>query len=218
MGCIDEPYLEGTPDMDVFFSRWLILGFTFGEAACAAQSSVSWQTTVVGDPLYRPFGKDPRALHEQLVARHSPWVEWSDLRWVDLNLAAGAAPERFIPFLQTNSTLLRSAILTEKLAALYQAAGKPDLAVKALRQALALHPTPQTTVRLTLALGNQLAASGQETDALKLYEDFQRHTPDYPDALPLWEKMRALAVKLDKKSQAARYEAEIKKLSPTLNP
>ena len=204
--------------MDVFFSRWLLLGFSFGEAACAAQASISWQTTVVGDPLYRPFGKDPRALHEQLVARHSPWVEWSVLRWVDINLAAGAAPEGFVPFLQTNSAALQSAILTEKLAALYQAAGKPDLAVKALRQALALHPTPQTIVRLTLALGDLLASSGHEADALDLYEDFQINHRDYPDALPLWEKMRALAVKLDRKSQAARYEAEIKKLAPTLNP
>ena len=96
MGCIDEPYLTGTPDMAVFFSRWLS-GFTYGEAACVAQHGVSWQTTVVGDPLYRPFAADPRAQNEQLVARHSPWVEWSDLRLVDINLAAGAAPGQIHP-------------------------------------------------------------------------------------------------------------------------
>ena len=60
MGCIDEPFLAGTPNMEVFFSRWLLLGFTFGEAACAAQGAVSWQTTVVGDPLFRPFGGNPQ--------------------------------------------------------------------------------------------------------------------------------------------------------------
>jgi len=32
---------------------------TFGEAAWAAQPVLSWQTTVVGDPLYRPFAKEP---------------------------------------------------------------------------------------------------------------------------------------------------------------
>jgi hypothetical protein len=31
-------------------------GYTFGEAAWAAQPVLSWQTTVIGDPLYRPFG------------------------------------------------------------------------------------------------------------------------------------------------------------------
>jgi uncharacterized protein (TIGR03790 family) len=218
MGCIDEPYLQATPDMDIFFSRWLILGFTYGEAACTAQQSVSWQTTVVGDPLYSPFGKDPHAQHEQLIQRHSPLVEWSDLRWVDLNVAAGAEAEKFVPFLETESTSRQSAVLTEKLATVYQAAGKKDLAIKAYRRALTLHPSPQSNVRLTLALGDLLVATGQEAEALKLEEDFQKSTPDYPDALALWQKMRALAEKLGKNSQAARYAAEIKKLAPGTGP
>jgi uncharacterized protein (TIGR03790 family) len=216
MGCIDEPYLTGTPDMAVFFSRWLS-GFTYGEAACAAQHAVSWQTTVVGDPLYRPFAADPRAQHEQLVARHSPWVEWSDLRLVDSNLAAGAAPDKFIRFLETDPNTRQSAVLTEKLASLYQAAGNREPAIKALRQALALHPTPQTIVRLTLALGDQLVVSGQEAEALKVYDAFQKNTPGYPDALALWQKMQTLAEKIGKKSQAARYSEEIQKLSPKPN-
>ena len=45
--------------MAVFFTRWL-KGFSFGEAAYASQPVLSWQTTVIGDPLYRPFGQDPR--------------------------------------------------------------------------------------------------------------------------------------------------------------
>jgi uncharacterized protein (TIGR03790 family) len=218
MGCIDEPYLQATPDLGVFFSRWLIRGFTYGEAACAAQQAVCWQTTVVGDPLYRPFGKDPRALHEELIRRHSPLVEWSDLRWVDVNLAAGAAAEKYIQFLETEASGRQSAILSEKLADLDEAAGKPDLAIKAFRQALAFHPTPQTRVRLMLALGDLLVASGQEPEALKLYNEFQKNTPDYPEALALWQKMRTLAEKLGKNAQAARYADEINKLSPVVNP
>lgn len=218
MGCIDEPYLQATPDIAVFFSRWLIMGFTFGEAACASQQAISWQTTVVGDPLYHPFGEDPRVLHEQLIARQSPLVEWSDLRWVDLNLAAGVARDKFIPFLEKEASTRHSAILSEKLATLYQADGKPDLAVKLYRQALAFHPTPQTIVRLTLALGDLLVASAQEAEALKLDEDFQKSTPDYPDALALWQKMQTLAEKTGKKSQAARYAAVIQKLSPKVKP
>ena len=45
-----------------------------------------------------------------------------------------------------------SAILSEKLAALYQKENKPELAIKYFRQALALNPTPQTAVRLNLDL------------------------------------------------------------------
>jgi tetratricopeptide (TPR) repeat protein len=217
MGCIDEPYLSGTPDMRVFFSRWLS-GFTFGEAACAAQHAVSWQTTVVGDPLYRPFGADLRALRDQLAARHSPSVEWSDLRLVNFNLAAGQAPDISIGFLESDPNTPQSAILSEKLASLYQTAGRREPAINALRQALALHPTPQTIVRLTLALGDLLAAAGRESDALKLYDDFQKNSPAYPDALALWQKMQALAVKTGNPSQAARCSEQIRKLSPKPGP
>ena len=78
MGCVEEPFLDGTPNVGLFFARWLA-GFTFGEAAYASQGMLSWQTTVIGDPLYRPFGKNPRELHEALLARHSPLIEWSVL-------------------------------------------------------------------------------------------------------------------------------------------
>jgi len=45
MGSVDEPYLSGTPDISVFLNRLLYRGFTFAEAAYAAQASLSWQTT-----------------------------------------------------------------------------------------------------------------------------------------------------------------------------
>jgi len=41
---------------------------------------LSWQTTVVGDPLYRPFLTSGQSLHEALTRRHSPLIEWSHLR------------------------------------------------------------------------------------------------------------------------------------------
>jgi uncharacterized protein (TIGR03790 family) len=91
MGCVEEPYLDGTPNVGIFFTRWLA-GFSFGEAAYASQAMLSWQTTVIGDPLYRPFGKDPRILHEALMARHSPLIEWSHLRVVNLSLLQGVSP------------------------------------------------------------------------------------------------------------------------------
>jgi uncharacterized protein (TIGR03790 family) len=217
MGCIDEPYLDGTPNLEVFFSRWLLMGFSFGEAAYASQPAVSWQTTVAGDPLYRPFGPfggNPRKLHEALVRRHSPLVEWSHLRWVDLSLAQGAPAADYVRYLEAEPASKQSAILTEKLAQLYQNQGKPELAIKSFRRALALHPTPQTAVRLTLALGEQLLAAGQPAQALTLYDDFLKNTPGWPGALPLYQKMEALAGKLGKKAQADRYAAEIKKLLP----
>jgi len=54
MGCVYEPYLAYTPQVDVFVDR-LTQHFTFAESAYMSQRSLSWMTVFVGDPLYRPF-------------------------------------------------------------------------------------------------------------------------------------------------------------------
>ena len=54
MGNVYEPYLALTPHLDVFADR-LRNGFTFAESAYASKPVLSWMTTFVGDPLYRPF-------------------------------------------------------------------------------------------------------------------------------------------------------------------
>jgi uncharacterized protein (TIGR03790 family) len=213
MGCVDEPYLDGTPNMGIFFSRWLA-GFSFGEAAYASQAVLSWQTTVIGDPLYRPFGKNPRRLQEALIARHSPLVEWSYLRHVNMDLNYGVSPGKLIQDLQGVNVTSRSAVLTEKLGDLYQMEGQSDLAIKSWRQALKLNPSPLQAVRLTLVLGDNLAVSGKEKQALALYDAFLKGTPAYPDALALYEKMKLLAEKLHKNSQARHYAEEIARLTP----
>ena len=43
-----------TPHLDIFHDR-LRAGFTFAESAYMSQRVLSWMTTFVGDPLYRPF-------------------------------------------------------------------------------------------------------------------------------------------------------------------
>lgn len=55
-GAVYEPFLNGTPRVDVLADR-LVRGFSWGEAAYMAQPQVSWQICFVGDPLYRPFAK-----------------------------------------------------------------------------------------------------------------------------------------------------------------
>ena len=88
---------------------------TLGEAACAAQSGLSWQTTVIGDPLYRPFGRSAQRMHEDLVKRQSPLLEWSHLRIVNLNLATGSTPAEAITYLEHLPELAHSALLNQKL-------------------------------------------------------------------------------------------------------
>src|SRR4051812_47498688 len=87
LGSVDEPYLQMTPDLSIFYRNFMVYGCTFGESAYACQQALSWQNIAIGDPLYRPFGKPPKTRHEELQARGSPLVEWSVLRWVNLNVA-----------------------------------------------------------------------------------------------------------------------------------
>jgi uncharacterized protein (TIGR03790 family) len=214
MGSVDEPYLAGTPDMAIFTARLLYNGFTFGEAAYACQAVLSWQTTVVGDPLYRPFGRSPEQLQDDLERRHSKLVEWSYLRLLDLNLANGKPLADCVTLLEQLATAKQSAILTEKLGDLYTAQGKPSSAVFAYAQALKLDPSPEQRVRLLLTLGEKLLTLDRAPEAYDRYQELLQARPDYPDKLAIYRKLLPLAQKLDKKTDAEKYEAEINRLAP----
>ena len=54
MGNVYEPLLTGCVRFDIFYDR-LLKGYTVAEAALMATPWISWQTVVLGDPLYRPF-------------------------------------------------------------------------------------------------------------------------------------------------------------------
>lgn len=214
MGCVAEPYLSGTPDVAVFAARFIFQGFTFGEAAYASQAVLSWQTTVVGDPLYRPFGKSLQQRHRELVAHHSKLVEWSWLRLADLNLAAGKPVAEIAALLEQVDVTPHSAVLTEKLGDLYAEEGKPSSAVSEYTKALSLNPSPQQRVRLLLTLAEKLLALNRTQEAYDDYQKLLEQCPDYPDQLGVYKKLLPLAHKLEKKADAEKFEAEINRLSP----
>ena len=54
LGNVYEPFLMGTTQLDIFHAR-LLSGFSFAEAAYMATPWLSWQTVMIGDPLYTPF-------------------------------------------------------------------------------------------------------------------------------------------------------------------
>ena len=215
MGAVDEPYLQGTPDLRVFFERLLLLGFNFGEAAYAAQSVLSWQNTIIGDPLYCPFGRNPQERHEDLARRHSKLIEWSHLGVVNLNLVKKFPVADVVDYLEQIDTTKQSAVLMEKLADLYAAQGKPSSSAYACQQALKLDPSPQQRSRLMQTLGEKLVALGREKEAYEVYQQFLTAFPDHPDRLSLWSRLLPLAKKLGKTADAARFEEQIKALAPS---
>jgi len=227
MGHVFEPYLEGTSDLPVFFSRLLLGGFSFGEAAYAAQGALSWQTTVVGDPLYRPFrrrnpGDNPGArlqeLHFQLLARRSRLIEWSNLLVANLNLGSGASPQEVIDYLGSQPATAQSALLQEKLARLYEQQGRLADAIESNERALKLEPTPQQRTRIMLALAETLALAGRKEDALGWYEQFLARFPDYPELLNIHERMLSLARELNRPAEVDRIQRMIESLGEAAPP
>lgn len=192
MGTVDEPYLGGTPEVGVFAGRWLYFGFTFGEAAYASQALLSWQTTVVGDPLYRPFGKDLISQHNELAERKSKNVEWSTLRLVNLSRMRGMGALQLATILEDTPTTKESSVLTEKLADLYSELGKPSSTIAAYERALTLNPSPQQRVRLRLTLGEKLIGAKREDEARANYQKLLQESPDYPDAPAISQKLAGL--------------------------
>ena len=194
MGCVYEPYLQFTPNV-AFFLEAFTSGYTFGEAAWASQLALSWQTTVIGDPLYQPFKKAPAELHAQLARTKSPLLEWSFNRLVNLDLVHGAREPQLEKFLEELPATAKSAVLTEKLADLYDVLGKPSSAINTWQAALKLDPSPQQRIRLRRLLGEKLLAQGREADAVDNYQQLLAEAPDYPGKPQIVEQLLALEQK-----------------------
>jgi uncharacterized protein (TIGR03790 family) len=212
MGCVDEPYLTGTPEPAVLMARLIFYQFSFGEAAYAAQSVLSWQTTVVGDPLFHPFEKDPEKIHQELERKGSKNLEWSYLRLLNLNLANDKPVADWVAFAEQLELTKKSAVLSEKLGDLYALQGKPSSAVHAYGEALKLDPSPQQRLRLMLALGDKLVGLDRTQEAYENYQQLLKLSADYPDKATLYKKLIALAQKLSKQADVEKYEAESKRL------
>ena len=150
-GSVFEPYLELTPDQPLFFSRLIQNGFSFGEAGYASARALSWQTVFIGDPLYRPFGRDPETVKMELTERNSPMLEWFHLLSINQGLEAGAPAEAAITHLKQLRETKTSAVLQEKLADLLTRNGYTKEAFNAYAIASDLANSPRQKQRLAEA-------------------------------------------------------------------
>lgn len=59
IGPVWEPYLHAFPPADDFFPLLMTGQMTLAEVYWRVNPLVSWMQTAIGDPLYRPYAKDP---------------------------------------------------------------------------------------------------------------------------------------------------------------
>lgn len=213
MGTVYEPYLAGTPDISTFTSRFLFHGFSFGEAACASQSVLSWMTTVVGDPLYKPFTRTPEQLHDQFMRTENPLMEWYYARLMNINLINGKPLSVCVTMLEDLGLTKTSCILSEKLAGLYWTIGKPSSSLFTYNRALSLASSPQQKLRILMERISRYTESGQDSEALADYATILKTFPDHGDKLSLYRRMLPLATKLNRREDQETYTAEIERLT-----
>lgn len=160
LGNVYEPYLTLTPHLDIFHDR-LCAGFTFAEASFMCQRVLSWMTTSVGDPLYRPFAGVEAGEQKPQSG------EWAAYRagakiWFTQNPAAGATA------LTATGKKFRSGVIFEGLGLLQLAVNDGPAAIAAFQQARENYIHPDDVARVAIHEVIQLRTAGREKEALAL--------------------------------------------------
>jgi uncharacterized protein (TIGR03790 family) len=194
MGCVYEPYLMATPNIAFFLNSWA-MGFTFGEAAWASQVALSWQTTVIGDPLYQPFATAPVVMHSTLARENSPLIEWSFNRLINLDIVHGAPLAALEKFAKSIPVTAHSAVLTEKLAELEYAQNEIGPSIDDWTKALDRNPSPEQSIRIRLKLADVLVQQNRKAEALTVYRELALATPGYPGLSFIRDRVKLLQPK-----------------------
>ena len=161
VGSVYEPYLSFTPNLDILNER-LLSGFTFAEAAWMSQRVTSWQTTMVGDPLYRPF----KFLH--LIDSKPGTGEWDAFRagsklWFEQSREDGETS------LRNSARRLRSGVVWEGFGLLELTLNDgQEPALTAFREARNAYKSPEDIVRVAIHEVILLRAMHRESDAIVL--------------------------------------------------
>ena len=174
LGNVYEPYLGFTPNLDVFYDR-LRAGFTFAESGYMSVRLLSWMTTFVGDPLYRPF-PEPSSMESE-----PPDDEWAGYRtgaqvWFDRGPEAGAAE------LKKQAERFDSGVVFEGLGLLWLTVDRPKDAQAAFEEAAKRYREPQDILRATLHQVFQLRALKRTKEALALAQKRVKQFPTAPGA------------------------------------
>lgn len=214
MGTIDEPFLAGTPNPALLLAFLAQLHTTLGEAAAGSLPVLSWQAVVIGDPLYRPFGKGILDLESELNARRDMHLEWALLRKVNLYQEAGKDQDTLRQFLIEQPITTNSAVLSEKVATLFADKGRLNLALGWASQALNLSRSPQQQVRLQLNMAGWHDTIGQPAKAFQILARVETNRPDYAALLSFRKKQLELARLAQLSAEVSRLEGEVRKLTP----
>lgn len=172
LGNVYEPFLGFTPNLDVFFDR-LRAGFTFAESAYMSERLLSWMTSFIGDPLYRPFPDGG------LASVGEPQDEWDAYRlgahvWFDRGEEAGTAE------LRKQAAQFKSGVVLEGLGLLQLTADRIGEAEHTFEDAAEAYVEPADILRATIHQVFQLRTLKHPHEALMLARKRAAQFPNVP--------------------------------------
>ena len=206
VGYTEEPYLQFTLDLPVFAQRLFFRGFTFGEAVYAGLAGSSWQTTVIGDPLYRPFGNQSAEFFGHAINQTNRIGEWALLTQMNRNLAVqpSAAGQILSEVLRIPRTT-NSPILMEKVADLQKSRADFSQAVRSYQAALQLNPSLMQRLRLVQNIGTIYKTMGKNKEGYELYNNLLKQNEFYKGRKEVYESLAHFAEAIGKKQEAEEY-------------
>lgn len=169
LGNVYEPYLHLTPHLELFEAR-LRDGATFAEAAYAATPALSWMTTFVGDPLYRPF----KVQHDK--AKLPDREIWAEVQaameiWNTRSHDSGKAA------LERAAATSKNGLFMEALACLQTANKEPNGAIRSLDEARKLYTNEDDQMRCAIHMIGLLGNSGKKELAVAVAKQQLKATP-----------------------------------------
>jgi len=168
-GNVYEPFLQLTLQLDLFMLR-LLDGSNFAESAYAALPVLSWMSTCIGDPLYRPFKMQtatsiqPSNMWTRARNASRAWQQGRNFEAAGVLGQASAGDER--------------GVIAESIALAAMARRNIDDALKWLGEARAEYPSEPDKLRTFLLEIEALILRGDKAEALVLLRKTMRAMAD----------------------------------------
>lgn len=166
MGAVSEPFLHFTPHLPILVDR-LCNGAPWADAVYLSMIALSWQTTVVGDPLYRPFAVPLEEQIRRLEAAGDPAADWAQARRVNQLVREGRLNVA-LRYLRERLRLRENVVLREKLADLYAINELYDEAFPQYDQVLLHAPNAEYAVRVASRYLSMLDLLGKKEQRAKV--------------------------------------------------
>ncbi len=213
MGNVFEPYFELMPRPDLLL-RALIQGRNFGDAAYYALPALSWESIVIGDPLYRPFKvslEQQGRQFEQLPAALAPYAL---MRRANLLLRQGKTAEAWTGLrkgLQDHPGL----VLALACARLALAANAVPAGVDALHTMDSMDEFQAADWPLAREMAGLLAAHGAQPAALQVYVKLVKtKAPTAAAGLALLGEAKAVADAAGDQTLIQEFAGRLNALTP----